>query len=163
MTTRPGTATDHASGFVRLPDPPERRPEDMTSFDHLNATGSIHHLIRHFGNIETTIIAGEGYISPEPTPDWRGLMAPDLLIAFNAGPEAYRGSNGYVISEQGKPRTSSWKSPHPAPATAMSPKRETATLPWESPSIGDSTPPGASTTARPWQETGSSKESTSPS
>ena len=48
----------------------------MTSFDHLNATGSIHHLIRHFGNIETTIIAGERYISPEPTPDRRGLMAP---------------------------------------------------------------------------------------
>ncbi len=99
MTTRPGTATDHAPGFVRLPDPPERRPEDMTGFDHLNATGSIHHLIRHFGNIETTIIAGERYISPEPTPDRRGLMAPDLLIAFNADPEAYRESNGYVISE----------------------------------------------------------------
>ena len=94
MTTRPGKATDHAPGFVRLLDPPERRPEDMTSFDHLNATGSIHHLIRHFGNIETTIIAGERYISPEPTPDRRGLMAPDLLIAFNADPEAYRESNG---------------------------------------------------------------------
>ena len=66
----------------------------MTSFDHLNATGSIHHLIRHFGNIETTIIAGERYISPEPTPDRRWLMAPDLLIAFNADPEAYRESNG---------------------------------------------------------------------
>ena len=30
-------------------------------------------------------------------------MAPDLLIAFNADPLAYRESNGYVISEQGKP------------------------------------------------------------
>ena len=30
-------------------------------------------------------------------------MAPDLLIALEADPEAYRESNGYVISEQGKP------------------------------------------------------------
>ena len=30
-------------------------------------------------------------------------MAPDLLVAFNVDPEAYRDSNGYVISEQGKP------------------------------------------------------------
>ena len=30
-------------------------------------------------------------------------MAPDLLVAFNADPQAYRDDNGYVISEQGKP------------------------------------------------------------
>ena len=30
-------------------------------------------------------------------------MAPDLLIAFNVHPEAYRNNNGYIISEQGKP------------------------------------------------------------
>ena len=30
-------------------------------------------------------------------------MAPDLLIAFNMDPEVYRNSNGYIISEQGKP------------------------------------------------------------
>ncbi len=28
---------------------------------------------------------------------------PDLLVAFHVDPEAYRASNGYVISEQGKP------------------------------------------------------------
>ena len=28
---------------------------------------------------------------------------PDLLIAFDANPEAYQDSNSYVISEQGKP------------------------------------------------------------
>ena len=30
-------------------------------------------------------------------------MAPDLLIAFQTDPEAYREDNGYVISVQGKP------------------------------------------------------------
>ena len=31
-------------------------------------------------------------------------MAPDLLIALGANPETYRENNGYIISEQGKPR-----------------------------------------------------------
>ena len=30
-------------------------------------------------------------------------MAPDLLVAMGADPQAYRDDNGYVISEQGKP------------------------------------------------------------
>ena len=30
-------------------------------------------------------------------------MAPDLLVVFDAGPAGYRESNGYIISEQGKP------------------------------------------------------------
>ena len=28
---------------------------------------------------------------------------PDLLVAFNADPQAYRNSNAYIIAEQGKP------------------------------------------------------------
>ena len=31
------------------------------------------------------------------------MRYPDLLVAFNVDPEAYRDTNGYVISEQGKP------------------------------------------------------------
>ena len=31
----------------RFPDPPEREPDDMTSFDHLTRTGSVHHLMHH--------------------------------------------------------------------------------------------------------------------
>ena len=31
------------------------------------------------------------------------MKYPDLLIAFDVDPEAYRSSNAYVISEQGKP------------------------------------------------------------
>ena len=86
-----------------LPDPPEREPEDMTSFDHLTLSGSVHHLVQHLGNPETTIVAGERYVTREPGVPATERMAPDLLIAFNADPEAYRDDNGYVISAQGKP------------------------------------------------------------
>ena len=75
----------------------------MTSFDHLTLSGSVHHLVQHLGNPETTIVAGERYVTREPGVPAKERMAPDLLIAFNADPEAYRDDNGYIISAQGKP------------------------------------------------------------
>ena len=90
------------SGYT-LPDPPDREPDDMTSFDHLAANGNAHHLAHHLGRPETTIVSGEHYLSPDFTRDLTGVRYPDLLIAFNANPEAYRRSNAYIISEQGKP------------------------------------------------------------
>ena len=91
---------------VRFPDPPERLPEDMTSFKHLAATGSAHYLAVHLGNPETTIVTGELYTAQVPIAemsDLRGLRYPDLMIAFHADIEAFERSNAYVISEQGKP------------------------------------------------------------
>ena len=35
--------------------------------------------------------------------DMTGIRYPDMMIAFDADPEAYDRSNGYIISEQGKP------------------------------------------------------------
>ena len=97
MTTKP-TVT-HAS--IRLPDPPAQ--EDMNNYVYLNSLGAPLHLSRHFGNEDTTIIISEAYISRAPTSSRLGLMAPDLLIAFNADLAASVARNGYVISEQGKP------------------------------------------------------------
>ena len=88
---------------VRITDPPEREPEDMTSFNHLNAPGSTHHLIQHFGNPDTTIISGEHYILPEPGSPIQGRRAPDLFVAFDVDPAVYVARNAYVVSEQGKP------------------------------------------------------------
>ena len=104
MTARHSDATkrERHLPFV-LPDPPEREPEDMTSFDHLTLSGSAHHLVQHLGNPDTTIVAGERYIVREMGPPASERMAPDLLIAFNADPEAYRSGNGCIISVQGKP------------------------------------------------------------
>ena len=59
MTTRP----TKPKSAVGLPDPPEREAEDMTSFDHLTLSGSVHHLVQHLGNPETTIVAGERYVT----------------------------------------------------------------------------------------------------
>ena len=71
----------------------------MTSFDHLTLSGSAQHL----GGPETTLVAGERYLIRAPGSPASERMAPDLLIAFNANPEAYRKDNGYIISVQGKP------------------------------------------------------------
>ena len=92
-----------ASRF-RLPDPPERQPDEkMTSFDQLSITGSAHYLIHHLGNPETTIVGTERYLVAAPARNMAGSRYPDLLIALNANPEAYERSNGYIIDEQGKP------------------------------------------------------------
>ena len=104
MTTiKPAVKTQCQSARIRFPDPPERRPEDMTTFNHLAVTGSAYLLIHHLGNPDTTIVAGEHYVALAPTKDMKGLRYPDLLIAFNANPAVYRENNAYVISEQGKP------------------------------------------------------------
>ena len=101
MTTKPSITTTQPDNYVRLPDAP--KPEDMNNFKYLHLPGNTHHLAEHLGNPDTTIVSGEAYISREPTGEQRGLMAPDLLIAFKVNPEANVNRNGYVISEQGKP------------------------------------------------------------
>ena len=95
--------TIKTTGF-RLPDPPEREPDEMTSIKHLAMTGSMHHLVRHLGSPETTLVSAELYIMEVPHPGQDGRRRrPDLLVAFDVDPELYYQSNGYVISEQGKP------------------------------------------------------------
>ena len=86
-----------------LPDPPRRKPEDMTAFKHLAATGNTRYLMLHFGNPESTLVDGEHFVTPDLTGDLTGRHYPDLLIAFGVDPEAYHRSNGYIIPEQGKP------------------------------------------------------------
>ena len=104
MTTPDTSAkTFQVQGRFRLPDPAEREPGDMTSFDRLTASGNAYLLIEHLGNPETTLVSGERYISPEPTTDMTGLRYPDLFVAFGVDPAAYKASNAYIISEQGKP------------------------------------------------------------
>ena len=96
MTAKPQT-------LLPLPDPPERTPEEMTNFNHMSITGSAHHLMQHLGNLDTTLVAGEHYISLERPETMDGLRYPDLLVAFGVNPAAYYRSNAYIISEQGKP------------------------------------------------------------
>ena len=98
------TAKPKPRGWFRFPDPPEIPDERMTAFDHLTINGNAHHLSQHLGNPETTLVAGDHYLSLRFT---RGSLAgvryPDLLVAFGVDPAAYRATNAYVIDEQGKP------------------------------------------------------------
>ena len=95
--------TPAETGRFRLPDIPEKHPDDMTSFKHLAENGMAHSLAVHLGNPDTTLVTGERYIVVLPTRNMAGSHYPDLLVAFDVDPAAYEGSNGYVIDEQGKP------------------------------------------------------------
>ena len=88
--------------YFRLPDPPEREPEEMTSAKHLAESGNIHHINLHLGHPETTIVKSELYLMLGRLGSGSEFRVPGLLIAFNADPELYEHNNGYVISEQGK-------------------------------------------------------------
>ena len=99
MTTKPTRRPE----VKPLPDAPQREPEDMTSYRHLTKTGNAHHLLRHFGNPETTIVEAERRLWPSPDSPVSGRLIPDLLIAFDADPEEYYRNNGYIISQQVKP------------------------------------------------------------
>ena len=104
MTTPDTTAkTAQVRGRFQLPDPPEDHEAKMTSFDHLTITGTAHHLAVHLGNPETTLVAGDRYMVVRPTGNLSGSRNPDLLVAFGVDPAAYKATNGYIISEQGKP------------------------------------------------------------
>ena len=84
----------------RLPDIPEKHPDDMTTMKHLAQNGNMHNLLQHLGKQETTIVSGDRYMCRAPG---SALRYPDLLVAFNADPALYELHNGYIISEQGKP------------------------------------------------------------
>ena len=99
MTTGNAKSGSPPSRF-RLPERPERAPDDRTSAEQLSETGLQHHLKQFLGNPDTTIVSAERYIIAQPGAE---MWYPDLLVACNVDPVAYRETNGYLISEQGKP------------------------------------------------------------
>ena len=104
MSTTPLGPIETGTGLLEpFPDPPTRHPDEMSSHRHLSNRGASYLLDWHFGHPDTTLIAAELYIAPEPGLGVKGLRAPDLLIAFDVDPDAYHHSNAYIISEQGKP------------------------------------------------------------
>ena len=106
--TSPDTAAKDLKtrGQFRLPDPPEREPDEkMKTAIHLHEPGNTHHLAQHFGKPETTLVTCERYITMRPQRMVSGSLrrVPDLMIAFGVDSARYRASNGYIISDQGKP------------------------------------------------------------
>ena len=104
MTTfNADSKTSQDPGRFRLPDPPRREPDEMTSYDKLHKTGNSRYLALHLGHPERTLVEAERWIVPDQSFNKSRARRPDLLIAFDVDPQAYASSNGYVISEQGKP------------------------------------------------------------
>ena len=100
MTTSDTTARkSQAKGRFRLPDIPEKHPDDMTSFKHLAENSNVGRLKSRLGNPESTIVSGERYVCAAPG---TAMRYPDLLVVLNADPELYEANNGYVASLQGK-------------------------------------------------------------
>ena len=87
----------------RFPEPPQRELDEVTVFEQLHLTGNTHFLIKHLGKPETTLVAADDWMALAPRPGIAGLRRPDLLIAFNVDPAAYKDTRGYLVSEQGKP------------------------------------------------------------
>ena len=100
MTT---AKTPNPQSRFRLPDPPRREPDEVTAFDHVYKHGNNRYLAIHLGNQETTLVVADRWIIAHPDADRSRARRPDLLIAFNVDPAAYHASNGYIVSEQGKP------------------------------------------------------------
>ena len=97
------TKTAEVQGGFRLPDPPQREPDEMTQYDQLFKYGYSHALAVHLGNPETTLVEADRWIVARPEFNKARARRPDLLVAFGVDPEVYRRSNGYIVSEQGKP------------------------------------------------------------
>ena len=95
--------TTKAQKFAPLPDPPEGTPEDMTNFNQTNITGNAYRLKDYLGNPDTTLVAGEHYMTTIRPSNMAGVRYPDLYVAFGVNPEAYHQNNAYIIEEQGKP------------------------------------------------------------
>ena len=87
----------------RLPDRPEREPDDMTSYNQLTDNSIVEPLRQYLGRRETTLITGDHYVCRAIARYMAGARYPDLMVAFDADLELYRQNNGYIISLQGKP------------------------------------------------------------
>ncbi len=105
-TAKPSATSTQQPGQearFRLPEPPKREPDEMTSYDHLYKPGNARYLAVHFGNPDTTLVEADRWIVPSPEFNKARARRPDLLIAFGVSAADYRASNGYVVSGQGKP------------------------------------------------------------
>lgn len=99
--SRGAAATTSTLVPFRLPEAPQRNPDEVTSYRHVHIVGNSMHLAKHFGKPETTIVGAELYIVAHR--GYRPRRVPDLMIAFDVDPDLYDEQNGYVISDQGKP------------------------------------------------------------
>ena len=95
--------TPQPRGRFRLPDIPDREPDEVTQYDRLFHRGLSNDLQVRLGNYGSTLVGADRWIAPDADFDKRRARYPDLLVAFEVDPAAYEASGGYIVSEQGKP------------------------------------------------------------
>ena len=100
MTTKPFRPR-RAAAPETFPDFPPR--DDMQNPIYLHDPAHQAALRRHFGSPDTTIVLGEVPIGHRTTRLRRGLLVPDLLVAFDIHRAGVIARRGYSIEEQGKP------------------------------------------------------------
>ena len=90
-----------------LPEIPQRHEDEVTQYEHLFHDGNSHHLLQHLfirgADRNTTLMTADKWIIEDFSTFVDKARYPDLLVAFHVDPAAYKASNGYVITEQGKP------------------------------------------------------------
>ena len=84
----------------KFPDFPPR--DDMNNPLYLYRQGYMTTLHRHFGFLDTTLVLSETPLGWRHS-QRRGILIPDLIIAFDVDVVAVIAQRGYAIEEQGKP------------------------------------------------------------
>ena len=98
MTTKP--VAPPAAARVPFPDTPR---DDMQNLLYLNDPGYIPALRLHLNAWDTTALLSEYPIGQRNTRERRGLLIPDLMIAFDVDPSVIATDRGYSIEYHGKP------------------------------------------------------------
>ncbi len=106
--TEPAAGTKKGLDTFVFPDPPLNQDEKMDNFRHLSITGAAYlvsrYLAKRLGDAAAgTVIDSEVYLCESRPKTMKGVLYPDLLVAFDADPDLCERRNAYVISEQGKP------------------------------------------------------------
>ena len=101
MSSADANPTTQTLVRYRLPDPPEREPDEVTSYRYVHNPHNSHPVAKHLGNPDTTLFVAEEWIAAYP--GFTPLRRPDIMIAFDVDPELFFETGGYVISDQGKP------------------------------------------------------------
>ena len=152
MTAKPQPSVKYA-GLTSLPDPP-KRPDAMRQRPHVARADQVLRASYHLR--PDVLVSGEGYLCYHAR-DARTSPHPDCLVAFGLeipGDVIEELTNGYVISELGRPRTSCWKWRRQALAGGITWKSGRFTPAWGWGNTGVLTPAAGVITMPRWLGTG---------
>ena len=90
MSNRDADTSTQTLVRFRLPDPPEREPDEVTSFDYVYEDGVTACLKWHFGHADSTLVKADKWIAAYV--GYRPLRRPDLLGRLSTSIRSCTGS-----------------------------------------------------------------------